>query len=162
MEKIVLILAPHTDDGELGCGGSVAKLIEKGYRAVYVAFSAAEQSVRPEFPRDILRQEVVEATSMLGIKQADCLALHFAVRTFPEKRQEILDEMIRLSKEYKPDLVFLPSIHDTHQDHLTIAQEGFRAFKKRPCWLMKHLGIILILGQLIFRFLQKNNCKLRL
>lgn len=130
MGKIVLVLAPHTDDGELGCGGSVTKLIQQGYRAVYVAFSAAEQSVRPEFPRDILRKEVVAATGVLGIKKEDCLALHFAVRTFPEKRQEILDEMIKLNKEYKPDLVFLPSIHDTHQDHLTIAQEGFRALKK--------------------------------
>lgn len=130
MEKIVLVLAPHTDDGELGCGGSVKKLIARGYRAVYVAFSAAEQSVLPEFPKDILRREVVAATSVLGIKKADCLVLNFAVRTFPEKRQEILDSMIRLNREYKPDLVFLPSIHDTHQDHLTVAEEGFRAFKK--------------------------------
>jgi LmbE family N-acetylglucosaminyl deacetylase len=130
MEKIVLVLAPHTDDGELGCGGSLVKLIAEGYRAVYVAFSAAEQSVLPDFPRDILRQEVVAATGVLGVKQEDCLALHFTVRTFPEKRQDILDQMIKLNKEYKPDVVFLPSTHDTHQDHLTIAQEGFRAFKK--------------------------------
>ena len=39
--------------------------------------------------------------------------------------------MIDLDKKYKPDLVFLPSIHDTHQDHQTISNEGFRAFKKR-------------------------------
>lgn len=130
MEKIVLVLAPHTDDGEFGCGGSIVKLIARGYRVVYVAFSAAEQSVLPQFPRDILRHEVVEATRTLGIKESDCLVLDFAVRKFPELRQEILEKMVLLNKEYQPDIVFLPSMQDTHQDHLVIAQEGFRAFKK--------------------------------
>jgi len=27
--------------------------------------------------------------------------------------------------------VLLPSVNDTHQDHLTVAHEGFRAFKDR-------------------------------
>ncbi|MBT4611169.1 MAG: hypothetical protein HOC05_14085, partial [Gemmatimonadetes bacterium] len=26
----ILVLAPHTDDGELGCGGTISRLIEKG------------------------------------------------------------------------------------------------------------------------------------
>ncbi len=37
--------------------------------------------------------------------------------------------MIDLGNLYKPDLVFLPSSYDTHQDHQTIHNEGFRAFK---------------------------------
>lgn len=125
-----MILAPHTDDGEFGCGGTIAKLINQGYHAVYVAFSAAEQSVLPQFPKDILRHEVKEAIKCLGIEEEDCLVLNFSVRCFPEQRQQILDEMIKLGKEYQPEMVFLPSPHDTHQDHLVIAQEGFRAFKK--------------------------------
>ena len=126
----ILVMAPHTDDGEFGCGGTIAKLLENGDRVVYVAFSAAEQSVPKGFPNDILRHEVKAATKKLGISSEDCIALHFNVRRFPEERQQILDEMIRLNREYKPDIVFLPSPHDTHQDHAVIAQEGFRAFKK--------------------------------
>ena len=38
--------------------------------------------------------------------------------------------MIQLGKQFTPDIVFLPSFNDTHQDHNTIAHEGFRAFKK--------------------------------
>ena len=49
---------------------------------------------------------------------------------FPECRQQILEDMIRLGNELKPELVLLPSTTDTHQDHQTISQEGFRAFKK--------------------------------
>ena len=126
----ILILAPHTDDGEFGCGGTIARYVAQGTRAIYVAFSAAEQSVLPHLPRDILRTEVRKATAALGIADEDCLVLDFEVRRFPELRQKILDKMIDLSRQYKPDMVFLPSAHDTHQDHQTIAHEGFRAFKR--------------------------------
>ncbi len=128
--KTILILAPHTDDGEFGCGGTIAKYVAQGVRAVYVAFSAAEQSVLPHLPPDILRNEVRNATAALGIANEDCLVFDFEVRRFPELRQSILDKMIELSKFYQPDMVFLPSANDTHQDHQTIAQEGFRAFKR--------------------------------
>lgn len=128
--KTILILAPHTDDGEFGCGGTIAKYVAEGVRAVYVAFSAAEQSVLPHLPRNILRTEVRKATAALGIADEDCLVFDFEVRRFPELRQSILDKMIELNRKYEPDIVFLPSINDTHQDHQTIAQEGFRAFKR--------------------------------
>jgi LmbE family N-acetylglucosaminyl deacetylase len=128
--KTVLVLAPHTDDGEFGCGGTVAKFVRQGSRVVYVAFSAAEQSVLPHLPRDILRTEVRQATAALGIQNEDCLVFDFEVRRFPEMRQRILDRLIELERRYKPDMVFLPSVNDTHQDHQTIAHEGFRAFKR--------------------------------
>lgn len=38
--------------------------------------------------------------------------------------------MVDLNRRYNPDLVLLPSSNDTHQDHFTVATEGFRAFKK--------------------------------
>jgi len=129
-KKVVLVLAPHTDDGEFGCGGTISRLIEEGSRVIYAAFSAAEQSVLPHLPRDILRTEVKSATRVLGIPEQDCLVFDFEVRKFPEFRQQILDKLIQLNQEYKPDIVFLPSVHDTHQDHNTIAHEGFRAFKR--------------------------------
>jgi N-acetylglucosamine malate deacetylase 1 len=128
--RTALVLAPHTDDGEFGCGGTLSRFVRDGYRVVYVAFSAAEQSVLPHLPRDILRVEVKRATERLGIKEADCIVLKYQVRRFPEQRQEILDSMINLGKGYSPDVVFLPSTHDTHQDHTVISEEGFRAFKR--------------------------------
>jgi LmbE family N-acetylglucosaminyl deacetylase len=128
--RTILILAPHTDDGEFGCGATIAKFTSQGDRVVYVAFSAAEQSVLPHLPRNILRKEVLLATSSLGIKSEHCLVYEFEVRRFSESRQEILDLMIKLNQKYMPDMVFLPSLNDTHQDHHVIATEGFRAFKR--------------------------------
>ena len=50
----VLVLAPHTDDGEFGCGGTIAKFIEEKTEVYYVAFSTAEKSVPKELPKNIL------------------------------------------------------------------------------------------------------------
>jgi LmbE family N-acetylglucosaminyl deacetylase len=125
----VLVLAPHTDDGEFGCGGTIARLVEEGRDVIYVALSAAEKSVPPEFPDDVLRREVVDATAVLGIPESNLRIGHFEVRDFPAVRQEILDHLIQLRAEFEPDLVLLPSAHDIHQDHATVHNEGLRAFK---------------------------------
>ncbi len=127
--KRALILAPHTDDGEFGCGGTIAKLIEQGVEVYYIAFSACEQSVLPQFPPDILITEVKEATKELGIKSEHLLLLKYNVRTFNFNRQSILDDLIKFREKLNPDLVFIPSLNDIHQDHATIADEAVRAFK---------------------------------
>jgi LmbE family N-acetylglucosaminyl deacetylase len=124
-----LVLAPHTDDGEFGCGGTIAKLIENKCEVYYAAFSACEQSVLPEFPSDILITEVKNATRVLGIAPSNLELFTFEVRTFNYHRQEILDKIISLKKFINPDLVFIPSCNDIHQDHFTVANEGVRAFK---------------------------------
>ncbi|GAB4373795.1 MAG: hypothetical protein Kow0042_17920 [Calditrichia bacterium] len=53
----ILILAPHTDDGELGCGGTISRFIEEGKNIFYVAFSTASDSVPHPYPADILKKE---------------------------------------------------------------------------------------------------------
>src|SRR3972149_4211595 len=62
----VLVLAPHTDDGEFGCGGTMARLLDAGVDVRYVAFSIATKSLPPGFPPDTLAREVREATAEIG------------------------------------------------------------------------------------------------
>lgn len=50
-----VVLAPHVDDAEMGCGGTLAKLVEEDVTVYYVAFSIAETSVPKGYPEDILR-----------------------------------------------------------------------------------------------------------
>ena len=125
-----LVLAPHTDDGEFGCGGTMARLVEAGCEVRYVAFSIATRSLPEGFAPDTLAREVLEATAELGIPEANLTVHDFDVRTFPSRRQEILELLVTLWEEWRPDVVFQPSHHDVHQDHQTIAQEGLRAFKR--------------------------------
>jgi LmbE family N-acetylglucosaminyl deacetylase len=126
----ILILAPHTDDGEFGCGATISKMISEGKEVYYAAFSLAEESVPDGYPKDILETEVKVATQVLGILRENLLIYRYKVRNFARDRQLILEDLVELNKKIKPDLVFMPSLNDLHQDHTTIANEGLRAFKK--------------------------------
>ena len=141
----ILILAPHTDDGELGLGGTIRYLVELGKKVTYVAFSTAEQSVPEGFPKDVLKTEVKQATAQLGILPENLIIYNYEVRKLGYVRQEILEELIKLRKSSHFDLVFILSLHDIHQDHTTIAQEGLRAFKNTTL-----LGYELIWNNLTF------------
>jgi LmbE family N-acetylglucosaminyl deacetylase len=126
----VLVLAPHTDDGEFGCGGTMARLVEAGTVVRYVAFSIATKSLPAGFAPDTLAREVREATTELGIPESHLDVHDFEVRKFPEHRQDILELLIQLWEDWQPDAVFQPSLHDIHQDHQVVATEGLRAFKR--------------------------------
>jgi LmbE family N-acetylglucosaminyl deacetylase len=125
-----LVLAPHTDDGEFGCGATMARLVEGGADVRYVAFSIATRSLPEGFPPDTLAREVRAATAEIGIPAENLTVHDFDVRTFPEHRQAILELLIEIWNDWQPELVFQPSLHDVHQDHQTIASEGLRAFKR--------------------------------
>ncbi len=125
----VLVLAPHTDDGELGAGGLISKLIENDAMVTYVAFSTASKSVPDGFPKDILKTEVRNATSALGIPEKNLIIYDFEVRKLNYVRQEILEYLVQLRKNSNYDLVLIPALNDLHQDHSTVAIEALRAFK---------------------------------
>ncbi|HMG16533.1 MAG TPA: PIG-L deacetylase family protein [Saprospiraceae bacterium] len=127
--KKVLVLAPHTDDGELGCGATIARFIEEGAEVYYAAFSTADESVPKEFPPNQLEIEVKDATGILGILPDKLIVFNYQVRKLNYIRQEILDLLIKMRDDIKPDLVLLPSSKDFHQDHQTVTQEAIRAFK---------------------------------
>jgi LmbE family N-acetylglucosaminyl deacetylase len=108
----------------------MARLVEGGAEVRYVAFSIATKSLPKNLPPDTLRHEVREATAELGIPDSQLTVHDFEVRTFPERRQDILELLIALWEDWQPDAVFQPSLHDVHQDHQVIAAEGLRAFKR--------------------------------
>ena len=130
MGDVVLILAPHTDDGELGCGGTIARFLEEGKDVYYVAFSSCRNTVLPGCPVDRLEKELRLAMKSYKIDIEHLFILDYPVRKFNAHRQEILDDMIKIGNKLKPEYVFAPSINDVHQDHHVIAEEAIRAFKK--------------------------------
>lgn len=132
--KKVLVLAPHTDDGEFGCGGTMARFIEEKHEVYYAAFSICRASVPSGYPEDILKKELFNSMGQYGIPRDRVSVFDYPVRQFPEFRQQILDDLIVLNRAILPDLVLMPSTQDIHQDHGIIAEEARRAFK-RTCLL---------------------------
>lgn len=127
--KKILVLAPHTDDGELGCGGSIAKFCAEGKEVYYAAFCLCAKSLPATLPANTLELECRKATATLGIPASNLILFNYEVRELPQFRQQILEELLQLNATIKPDLVFLPAASDIHQDHQVIHQEGMRAFK---------------------------------
>ena len=125
----VLFLSPHTDDVELGAGGTLVKLLEGGNEVYWIVFSSAEDSLPPGFSKDTLKREFLSVVNDLGLNEEQYYILNFRVRHLPEYRQEILEELVKIRKGYSPDLVIGPSLNDYHQDHQVVAWEMVRAFK---------------------------------
>jgi LmbE family N-acetylglucosaminyl deacetylase len=125
----LLVLAPHTDDGELGCGGTIARAIEEGTEVHLAAFSTAEESLPKGSPPDTLRRELLAAMPKLGVALERLVIRDFPVRKLSYHRQEVLEEIVQLRRSIDPDLVMIPSANDLHQDHQVVHAEGLRAFK---------------------------------
>jgi len=133
MNKI-LILSPHTDDAEVGCGGTISKLIREGYEIYVMVFSAAFPSEsyivkNKDTNPQILFDELKESMKTLGVPEKNLDVWQFQVRYLYTMRQDILNNILKLKKKIEPDLVFLPCQDDIHQDHQVIYKEGLRAFK---------------------------------
>ena len=124
-----MVLAPHTDDGELGCGGTIAKLSSEGKEVFYAAFCLCSKALPKSFPSNTLELECQKATSILGIPSSRLILFNYEVRELPQFRQQILEELLKLNKDVHPEMVLLPAASDIHQDHQVIHQEGMRAFK---------------------------------
>jgi len=130
MVSTVLVIGAHTDDIEMMCGGTIAKFINFEREIHYATFSFADKSLPKGFPEGTTKTEVSLATSVLDIPILNLNLYDYEVRALPEHRQEILEDLVRLRKEINPDLVITHNSNDTHQDHKTVSEETFRAFKQ--------------------------------
>lgn len=122
----VLVLSPHTDDSELGAGGTISRLRREGHDVCYIAFSSCNGSL-PEGDQGRLAEEF-EAVMEL-VDPVEHFLFDYEVRTFNDVRQEILEDLVTIRNEIEPDLVIGPSLNDHHQDHTVVANEMVRAFK---------------------------------
>jgi LmbE family N-acetylglucosaminyl deacetylase len=135
MTRKALFLSPHTDDVELGAGGTVSKFVES-YEVHVAAFSDAMNTQRQKLPEDTLASEMMKAMDVLGVEKERVHILGFKTRYFHSARQEVLDAIIRLRDQIGPDIVFAPSANDRHQDHQVVVNEVLRAFKGSNCTIL--------------------------
>lgn len=125
----VLVLAAHPDD-EMGCGGTIALLIENGIKVHHYYFSPCTESlVSLGLEPEQLQEECNKSRLTLGIPLENCGNFNYPVRYLPQYRQEILENFVELKKHIDPGLVFIPNSNDIHQDHHCVYQEALRAFK---------------------------------
>jgi LmbE family N-acetylglucosaminyl deacetylase len=127
--KRVLLLSPHPDDIELGCGATISRLIDEGHELYACIFSSCEESIPKDFNKEELINENLNSLLYLGLKNKNIIYYNYNVRNFDQKRQSILNDILKLKKEINPDIVFVPSTEDVHQDHHVITNEAIKIFK---------------------------------
>lgn len=106
-----------------------AKAVNNHAAVKYVAFSSADEALLGGFPAGTLKDELLTATSGLGIPSENVQRLRYKVSNFTPRRHEILEDMLNLRGSFDPDIVLVPSLNDLHQDHRTVAEECRRMFK---------------------------------
>jgi LmbE family N-acetylglucosaminyl deacetylase len=129
MKNRILILSPHTDDAELGCGGSICRFLAEQNEIYWVVFSTAEDSLPDNLPKDTLVKEFQSVADYLNLNSSQYMVNNFQVRKLSEKRQEVLELLVKIRNDFSPHLVVGPSLNDYHQDHIVVANEMIRAFK---------------------------------
>ena len=127
--KNILVLAPHTDDMEFGCGGTIRRLADEGCKISLLVFSSCEQSLPKGFTVHDIKSEQLSASRFIGVATENIAIYDFPVRQFDSHRQEILEILIQLKANTMFHQVFTPSRSDIHQDHSVICAESIRAFK---------------------------------
>lgn len=128
--KKILTISAHADDMELGCGASINKWAEEGIEIFNLILSLNQKGLAEKYTREEITKEVMASATILGIPVKNVFIENFENRIFPEQRQLILDCLWNYRRKLDPDLVITGSLEDIHQDHITVAQESFRAFKE--------------------------------
>jgi bacillithiol biosynthesis deacetylase BshB1 len=122
MKLDVLAIAPHPDDAELTCGGTLLKMAEAGYRTGILDLTQGEMGTRgtPE----IRAREAARAAKILKVNLRRNLGL-------PDARLRVCDEfktaIAEVIRELEPHTVILPYWQGRHPDHYTAATLGYEA-----------------------------------
>ena len=122
--KRILFLGAHPDDIELGCGAFLHQVVKK---TEVLCVTLSDNQKNPDLKN--VKSEHLESMAILGMPADKIVLGQFTTRVFSEARQDILEYFIKLRKDYKPDLIFVHSKQDVHQDHNTMTDEALRAFR---------------------------------
>ena len=112
MKLDVLAIGSHPDDVELGCGGTLAQLAEKGYRVGILHLTRGERGTRGT-PEERLA-EAERAAAALGAVDLAFLDCGDGALRYGEAEEDALIEVLRT---WRPELVFGPTPRDRHPDH---------------------------------------------
>lgn len=122
--KRVLFLGAHPDDIELGCG---ALLHHIAHQTEVLCVTMSDNQKNPTLKNIV--QEHYQSMKILGVPREKVIVQEFTTRKFPDMRQEILEYLLELRREFNPEIVFTHTRQDIHQDHNVVTEEALRAYR---------------------------------
>ena len=122
--RSLLFMGAHPDDIELGCGAFISGMV--GIADIH-CMTFSDNQKNPDLSH--LVGEHYDSMHELGLSDDQIELGQFETRRFPDFRQEILEKMLALRRMVQPEIVFVHTAQDIHQDHQTVTQEATRAFR---------------------------------
>jgi LmbE family N-acetylglucosaminyl deacetylase len=122
--KRVLFLGAHPDDIELGCGALIHHIA--GHTNM-LCVTLSNNQKNPALKNVV--DEHYKSMAVLGVPRENVIVGEFTTRIFPEVRQDILEYFLKLRRDFQPEIIFVHSKADVHQDHNTMTEEALRAFR---------------------------------
>lgn len=122
--KRILFLGAHPDDIELGCG-ALLNHIARQTDVLCVTLSDNQKNV---LLKNVVN-ELYDSMAILGVPKTKVVVQEFTTRKFPDMRQEILEYLLELRRDFKPEIVFVHTRQDVHQDHNVVTEEALRAYR---------------------------------
>jgi LmbE family N-acetylglucosaminyl deacetylase len=118
----VLAIGAHSDDIEIGCGGTLLSLAQSHSLAVHwVVFSAAAER------EDEARRSA--AAFLEHAAERDVRTCHFRDGFLPHEGGAVKEYFERLKGEVAPDLILTHRLDDRHQDHRLLAELTWNTFR---------------------------------
>ncbi len=122
MKLDLLAIAPHPDDVELTCGGTLLKMAQAGYRTGILDLTRGETGTRGTAEARL--REAARAARILRVAVRRNLSLPDAHLEVCEEYKSAIAEVIR---ELQPHTVVLPYWEGRHPDHYNASQLGYEA-----------------------------------
>lgn len=120
----ILFIGAHPDDIELGCGALLAHISDQ---SEVLCVTLSDNQTNPALGK--LIEEHYRSMEVLGVPRERVVLQSFETRNFTRDRQQILEYLYELGAQHRPDLVFVHSQADIHQDHAVSTREALRAFR---------------------------------
>ncbi len=117
MKADILAIGVHPDDVELGCGGTVAKLVSEGKKIVIVDLTKGELGTRGS--EEIRKSEAEKSANILGVLERENLGMEDG---FFQNTKENQLKIVQMIRKYQPDIVLANAIDDRHPDHAKAAK----------------------------------------
>lgn len=112
MKLDILAIGAHPDDVELGCGGTVAKMVAEGKKVGILDLTRGELGTRGT--AETRKEEATEAAKILGVEFRENLGFRDGFFINDEAHQM---EIIKVIRKYQPEIVLCNSFEDRHIDH---------------------------------------------
>jgi LmbE family N-acetylglucosaminyl deacetylase len=122
--KRVLMVGAHPDDIELGAGALLHHILPV---SDVLCVTLSDNQKNPQLKNIV--SELYDSMAVLGVPKDKVAVEQFTTREFPAARQEILEYLLKLRGEFRPEVVFVHSKQDIHQDHNVVTDEALRAYR---------------------------------